>query len=158
MVFENSHVPNGCFRGICADADRDGLQWLDDDPVSVQDQYGDRWLTTDFAAGDVLVFGMHTRTAHSTTGRRSVGVDCRRQPLSAGRRAADPRWNGSDFEGHGVAGSSTRGWRWNNADFQDEWKDVDECGRIVLRGEPIVTDADAELLALARGWSIWIIR
>ena len=25
---------------------------------------------------------------------------------------------------------------WNNADFQDEWKDVDESGRLRLREEP----------------------
>ena len=50
---------------------------------------------------------------------------------------ADPRWNGSDFEGHGGSRVFYPGLgRWNNADFQDEWKDVDECGRIVLRGEP----------------------
>ena len=139
MVLENSHRSERLLSGyLRADADRDGLQWLDDDPVSVQDQYGDRWLTTDFAAGDVLVFGMHT--LHGAFDNRSPVGRCRLSSDSRYQRVdepADPRWNGSDFEGHGGSRVFYPGLgRWNNADFQDEWKDVDECGRIVLRGEP----------------------
>ena len=50
---------------------------------------------------------------------------------------ADPRWNGADFSGHGGRRVFYPGLgRWNNDDFQDEWKDVDEHGRLRLRVEP----------------------
>ena len=142
MVLENSHRSERLLSGyLRADADRDGLQWLDDDPVSVQEQYGDRWLTTDFEAGDVLFFGMHT--LHGAFDNRSPVGRCRLSSDTRYQRAdepADPRWNGADFEGHGGSRVFYPGLgRWNNADFQDEWKDVDDRGRIVLREE---TDRD----------------
>ena len=44
---------------------------------------------------------------------------------------ADPRWNGEQFEGHGGSRVFYPGLgSWNNDDFQDEWKNVDERGRI----------------------------
>ena len=142
MVLENSHRSERLLSGyLRADADRDGLQWLDDDPVSVQEQYGDRWLTADFEAGDVLFFGMHT--LHGAFDNRSPVGRCRLSSDTRYQRAdepADPRWNGADFEGHGGSRVFYPGLgRWNNADFQDEWKDVDDRGRIVLRQE---TDRD----------------
>ncbi len=139
MVLEHSHRSERLLSGyLQSDADRDGLQWLDDDPVSVQDHYGDRWLTTEFAAGDVLLFGMHTLHGafdnQSPEGRCRLSSDTRYQRID---EPADPRWNGANFEGHGGSRVFYPGLgRWNNADFQDEWKDVDERGRIVLRGEP----------------------
>ncbi len=142
MLLERSHASERLHAGyLRADADRDGLQWLDDDPSVVQAEYGGRWLTTDFEAGDVLVFGMHTLHGaldnHSAVGRCRLSSDSRYQRAD---EPADPRWNGADFEGHGGRRVFYPGLgRWNNEDFQDEWKDIDEHGRMILR-----TDVDTD--------------
>jgi len=133
MLLENSHRSERLHDGyLQSDADRDGLTWLDDDPSAVQDKYGERWLTTDFRAGDVLCFGMHTLHGAidngSTTGRCRLSSDSRYQRID---EPADPRWNGEQFEGHGGSRVFYPGLgSWNNDDFQDEWKNVDERGRI----------------------------
>jgi len=137
MILEGSHRSERLHEGyLRADADRDGLQWLDDDPVVVQEAYGDRWLTTDFEPGDVLCFGMHMLHGaldnQSPTGRCRLSSDTRYQRVD---QPADPRWNGDRIEGHGGSRVFYPGLgRWNNDDFQDEWKDVDEQGRIIIRG------------------------
>jgi hypothetical protein len=136
MLLEHSHASDALHSGyLQADADVDDLQWLDDDPSLVQDNYGGRWLTTDFRAGDVLCFGMHT--LHGAFDNRSPTGRCRLSTDSRYQRAdepADPRWNGADFEGHGGNRVFYPGLgRWNNQDFQDEWKDIDERGRMILR-------------------------
>jgi hypothetical protein len=136
IVLEDSHRSEQLHAGyLQADADRDGLTWLDDDPVAVQQQYGARWLTTDFRPGDVLCFGMHTLHGaldnRSETGRCRLSSDSRYQRVD---EPADPRWNGEAFEGHGGSRVFYPGLgQWNNDDFQDEWKDVDEMGRLRLR-------------------------
>ena len=133
MLLENSHRSEQLHSGyLQSDADRDGLTWLDDDPSAVQDKYGERWLTTDFRAGDVLCFGMHTLHGAidngSATGRCRLSSDSRYQRVD---EPADPRWNGEQFEGHGGSRVFYPGLgSWNNDDFQDEWKNVDERGRI----------------------------
>jgi ectoine hydroxylase-related dioxygenase (phytanoyl-CoA dioxygenase family) len=139
MLLEGSHRSERLHDGyLNADADRDGLTWLDDDPSVVLDKFGSRWLTTDFEPGDVLCFGMHTLHGAidngSPTGRCRLSSDSRYQRID---EPADPRWNGAKFEGHGGRRVFYPGLgRWNNADFQDEWKDVDERGRLELRGAP----------------------
>ncbi len=136
LLLENSHRSEKLHREyLSADADRDGLTWLDADPTVVQRKYGDRWLTTDFEPGDVLFFGIHTLHGaldnQSATGRCRLSSDSRYQRVD---EPADPRWNGTDFEGHGGRRVFYPGLgRWNNEDFQDEWKDVDERGRPLLR-------------------------
>ncbi len=136
MLLEGSHRSERLHEGyLRSDADRDGLTWLDDDPAVVLDNFGTRWLTTDFEPGDVLCFGMHTLHGaldnHSLTGRCRLSSDSRYQRTD---EPADPRWNGAQFEGHGGRRVFYPGLgRWNNADFQDEWKDVDEHGRLELR-------------------------
>lgn len=136
IVLEDSHRSEQLHAGyLQADADRDGLTWLDDDPVAVQRQYGARWLTADFRPGDVLCFGMHTLHGaldnRSATGRCRLSSDSRYQRVD---EPADPRWNGEAFEGHGGSRVFYPGLgQWNNDDFQDEWKDVDEMGRLRLR-------------------------
>ena len=136
LLLEGSHrsprLRDGYLR---ADADRDGLRWLDEDPELVRERYGSRWLTTDFAPGDVLCFGMgmlHGALDNaSTTGRCRLSSDSRYQRAD---EPADPRWNGDAFEGHGGERVFYPGLgRWANADFQDEWKHVDEHGRLRLR-------------------------
>lgn len=136
MLLEGSHR-NGRLAGyLAADADRDGLQWLEDDPSAVRARYGGRWLTTDFEPGDVLCFGMHV--LHGALDNRSPVGRCRLSSDSRYQRTdepADPRWNGRAFEGHGGQRVFYPGLgRWNNDDFQDEWKHVDEFGRLQLRG------------------------
>ena len=139
MLLEGSHRSERLHEGyLRADADRDGLTWLDDDPSVVLEQYGTRWLTADFEPGDVLCFGMHM--LHGAIDNRSPVGRCRLSSDSRYQRVdepADPRWNGADFDGHGGRRVFYPGLgRWNNADFQDEWKDVDECGRLELRETP----------------------
>jgi len=138
IILEDSHRSERLHAGyLSADADRDGLTWLDADPTIVQRSYGKRWLTTDFRPGDVLCFGMHTLHGaldnRSTTGRCRLSSDSRYQRID---EPADPRWNGAAFDGHGGRRVFYPGLgHWNNDDFQDEWKDVDERGRIRLRAE-----------------------
>ena len=138
VLLEDSHRSDRLHDGyLRADADRDGLTWLDDDPVVVQDMYGARWLTTDFRPGDALLFGMHMLHGAidnaSPVGRCRLSSDSRYQRVD---EPADPRWNGQDFEGHGGRRVFYPGLgHWNTEDFQDEWKDVDEHGRLQLRGE-----------------------
>lgn len=142
IVLENSHRSDKLQNGyLLADADRDGLTWLDDDPVAVQDTYGDRWLTTDFRLGDALFFGMHTLHGaldnHSPIGRCRLSSDSRYQRID---EPADERWNGADFTGHGGQRVFYPGLgSWNNSDFQDEWKDIDEHGRLRLRPDGTTT-------------------
>lgn len=138
MLLENSHTSKKLHAGyLQADADRDGLQWLDDDPTVVQNVYGDRWLTADFAMGDVLIFGMHTLHGafdNQSPDRCRLSSDTRYQRID---EPADPRWNGEAFAGHGGNRVFYPGLgRWNNADFQDEWKDIDDHGRMILHTEP----------------------
>ena len=45
----------------------------------------------------------------------------------------DERWNGDVIQAHGLDKVFYPGLgRWNNKDFQDEWKTVDERGRLVI--------------------------
>ena len=135
MLLEGSHRNEALSGYLAADADRDGLQWLDADPSAVRSKYGGRWLTTDFEAGDVLCFGMHMLHGaldnRSTVGRCRLSSDSRYQCVD---EPADPRWNGASFEGHGGSRVFYPGLgHWNNEDFQDEWKNIDEFGRLRLR-------------------------
>ena len=74
------------------DVDRDRVEgWFTEDPLEITSTFGGRWLTTDFNAGDAIVFGMYTMHASTTnvTNRFRVSADVRFQP------AADPmddRW------------------------------------------------------------------
>ena len=120
-------------RYLSMDADRDGLEWLGD-PLRIQQRFGARWLSTDFEAGDLLCFGMGTVHAaldnHSPVGRCRLSSDSRYQLAS---EPLDERWNGPDPEAHGADKVFFPGLgSWNNKDFQDEWKTVDEFGRLVI--------------------------
>jgi hypothetical protein len=136
MVLEDSHRNRELSNGyLTMDADRDGLVWLDDDPAAVQDRYGKRWLTASFEPGDVLIFGMNM--LHGAFDNMSESNRCR---LSTDSRyyvageVPDPRWNGEDLNPHGPGRVFYPGLgSWENADFQDEWKYVDEHGRLDLR-------------------------
>ena len=84
----------------CSDVDRDLTTGaFTNDPAELVDDFGGRWATTHFLAGDVVVFGMHTIHASLTnmTNRLRISCDTRYQP------AADPldeRWAGDHPQGH----------------------------------------------------------
>ncbi|XP_059175690.1 uncharacterized protein LOC131955550 [Physella acuta] len=73
-----------------------GTGWLTEDPFEITEKFGGQWKTTDFRAGDVLIFNM--RTVHmsttNTTQYARLSCDTRWQPAS---HPCDPRFNG-DFE------------------------------------------------------------
>lgn len=82
------------------DVDRDRVGgWFSTDPLDVCGRYGGRWATTEFRAGDVLVFGMfmmHMSLANTSTCLR-LTADTRWQ------KAGDPvdeRWAGKLPKGH----------------------------------------------------------
>jgi len=75
----------------------------DDDAVAVRERLGGRWLTTDFHAGDVLVFCMylmHASLDNHTRGFR-VSTDSRYQLAS---EPVDDRWVGKHPRAHGPEG------------------------------------------------------
>jgi hypothetical protein len=85
------------------DVDRDHVQgWFEDDPRAITRQFGGRWATAEFRAGDALIFGMFTMHASltNTSGCYRLTCDCRYQ------RQGDPideRWiakNGAPPIGH----------------------------------------------------------
>lgn len=139
VLLEDSHTNQALHEGyLSMDADRDGLVWLDDDPAVVQERYGSRWLTTTYQPGDIVAFTMNT--LHGAVDNRSPQNRCR---LSTDSRyylageTPDPRWNGADINPHGPGRVFYPGLgSWANADFQDEWKYVDEGGRLRLADSP----------------------
>ena len=143
VILEDSHTNQALHEGyLSMDADRDGLVWLDDDPAVVQERYGSRWLTNTYQPGDILAFTMNT--LHGAVDNRSPQNRCR---LSTDSRyylageTPDPRWNGADINPHGPGRVFYPGLgNWANADFQDEWKYVDEGGRLRLADSPDSTD------------------
>ena len=82
------------------DVDRDRVKgWFADDPLDVTGKYGGRWATTEFRAGDVLVFGMFMMhmSLKNTSGAFRLTADTRWQ------KAGDPvdeRWVGTSPKGH----------------------------------------------------------
>jgi hypothetical protein len=89
-------------RYATLDFDRDrlgDLGWYSPDPLSVSERFGGCWASADFAAGDVVVFGM--RTMHASLinlGPQSrLSCDVRFQPAST---AADARWADPGAPGH----------------------------------------------------------
>ncbi len=115
-----------------SDADRDKLEWIGKDPAALRSRYGGRWLTTDYRAGDVLCFTMQTLHGaldnNSPQGRCRLSSDSRYQ---AEGEPLDQRWNGSSIEAHGPGKVFYPGLgNWNNKAFLDEWKPVDERGRL----------------------------
>ncbi len=135
VVLDGSHDNHRLAEGyLTKDADLDGLEWLEADPEVVRSNYGDRWLTADYEPGDVLIFSMSTLHGafdnHADRDRCRLSTDSR---YYAAGETPDPRWNGDDLAPHGGERVFYPGLgSWANADFQDEWKYVDEHGRLVL--------------------------
>ncbi len=135
MLLEGSHRNAELLETYAVqDADRDRIPWLDTDPNRLRERCGGRWLSADFRAGDVLCFGMHM--LHGALDNRSRSKRCRLSSDSryqSANEALDPRWNGANPEAHGYDKVFFPGLgHWDNIDFQDEWKRVDEWGRLVL--------------------------
>ncbi|ANE46900.1 phytanoyl-CoA dioxygenase [Paenibacillus swuensis] len=81
------------------DVDRDNVQgWFSNDPVEIVDKFGGQWATTEFQAGDVLIFGMYMMhgSLTNTTDRYRISVDTRYQLAS---EPVDDRWYGAN-KGH----------------------------------------------------------
>jgi hypothetical protein len=119
MILEGSHLQHERLRnyldrdadGYCSNAPdaakieaglREGkdlrsskfkMSYLSKNPVTLREKLGGRWLTTDFQAGDLLTFTMHT--VHASTDNRSerwrISTDSRYQPASL---PADDRFVG----------------------------------------------------------------
>jgi hypothetical protein len=126
MVLENSHrqqerirhylerdVDTYCTNGRHAgeiESGRKSWEWdgvLSNDPVSLREKLGGRWLTTEFAAGDLLTFTMYTvhASVDNQLNRLRLSTDSRYQPAS---KPADERWIGPNPVAHGRAGKRGR--------------------------------------------------
>ncbi len=82
------------------DVDRDRVGgWFSDDPVEITTKFGGQWQTTNFEAGDVLIFGMWTMhcSTNNQTNRWRVSCDTRFQPVS---EPVDERWVGENPKAH----------------------------------------------------------
>jgi hypothetical protein len=82
------------------DVDRDRVGgWFSNDPVELVDRFGGRWATTEFRAGDALVFGMYSMHASLTnvSNRYRLTSDTRYQPAS---EPVDERWIGEKPKAH----------------------------------------------------------
>ncbi|GBF76964.1 phytanoyl-CoA dioxygenase [Paenibacillus sp. 598K] len=81
------------------DSDRDGIGAYTDDPLVITERYGGKWATTEFQAGDVLIFGMFLMhcSLENTTAQYRLSVDTRYQ---SSLDPVDPRWSGKKPRGH----------------------------------------------------------
>jgi hypothetical protein len=82
------------------DIDRDRIEGaLTDDPVEIVDNFGGIWATTDFKAGDILIFGMYILhfALKNSSNRYRTSMDTRYQLRS---EPADERWVGKQPIGH----------------------------------------------------------
>lgn len=93
-----------------AKGNRHGWSWsgsLSNNPASLREKLGGRWLTNAFQAGDLMLFGMSL--VHSSldnhTDRFRLSSDTRHQRAHL---AADPRWIGENPPGHSTASKQGR--------------------------------------------------
>ena len=105
LVLEKSHLLQ-TLKGTYGEMDVDkGGNWkklggsYSKDPTAVQKQFGLRWLTTDFRAGDLLVFSMYTMhcSLDNVSDRVRLSSDTRYQLAS---EAVDERWIGENPIAH----------------------------------------------------------
>lgn len=82
------------------DVDRDKVQgWFSSDPYEMVTKFGGQWQTTEFHAGDVLIFGMYTMHASLTnvSNRFRITSDTRYQRAD---EPVDERWIGENPMAH----------------------------------------------------------
>lgn len=84
------------------DWDRDGIGHYTDDPLVITNKYGGKWATTEFGAGDILIFGMFLMhcSLENTTNQYRLSVDTRYQ---SSLEKVDERWSGKKVRGHSRA-------------------------------------------------------
>ena len=113
-AYLNRDVDTYCVNGPYAQAIETGKRkWgafdgvLGKDPVELREKFGGRWLSTEFSAGDVLIFSVYTIHASLDNHSRHVRLssDTRYQLAS---EPVDDRWVGENPAGHGVAGKRGR--------------------------------------------------
>ena len=77
------------------------------DPLAISEQFGGVWKTTDFEAGDVIIFTMHT--LHTSTRNMSdqwrISCDVRFQPETD---SVDNRWIGENPVAHSIQDQSKK--------------------------------------------------
>ena len=91
-------------------ADSYGWRWngsISDNPVEIRRELGRRWLTSEYRAGDLLVFSTYTIHASLDNHSRRIRLssDTRYQLASA---PVDERWVGEAPVGHGPGGKRGR--------------------------------------------------
>lgn len=83
------------------DVDRDNVAtgWFSEDPIEIVDKFGGQWATTEFRAGDAIIFGMFMMHASLTnvTDSYRLSADTRYQLAS---EPVDERWMGRRPKGH----------------------------------------------------------
>jgi len=83
------------------DVDKDNVAtgWLSEDPIELVDLFGGQWATTEFRAGDAIIFGMFMMHAslNNMTDRYRLSADTRYQLAS---EPVDERWTGTKPKGH----------------------------------------------------------
>jgi len=81
------------------DWDRDGIGHYTDDPLVITNKFGGKWATTEFRAGDILIFGMFLMhcSLENTTNQYRLSVDTRYQ---SSLEQVDERWSGKKVRGH----------------------------------------------------------
>lgn len=82
------------------DVDRDRVSgWFSDDPVEIVEKFGGKWRTTEFRAGDVLIFSMYTMhmSLNIAGDRWRISCDTRFQPAD---EPVDERWVGENPKAH----------------------------------------------------------
>lgn len=82
------------------DVDNDKVQgWFSDDPRELSLKFGGQWATTEFQAGDVLIFGMYTMhgSVRNDSEQFRLSADTRFQPASD---PVDERWIGDNPIAH----------------------------------------------------------
>ena len=110
MVLEKSHLQQGRLRKYL-DQDVDTYcanrgpykhknGWLSNNPVTLREKLGGRWLTSTFQMGDLLTFGMKLvdGSLDNGTNRYRLSSDTRYQLAS---EPIDPRWVGEHTQEYG---------------------------------------------------------
>ncbi|KAK3098393.1 hypothetical protein FSP39_019089 [Pinctada imbricata] len=104
--------------------DMEGTGWFTEDPFEITSKFGGQWKTSDFKAGDVLIFTM--RTVHMSTTNITnflrISCDTRWQPAD---EVADTRYVGDvgvTKPKYGLFGKETLAKKLTIADFKEKWK------------------------------------
>jgi hypothetical protein len=113
QTYGNHDVDTHCTNKPNSDGWREGVSWLPgttghagalgEDPNAVRRAVGGTWRTTEFRAGDALIFSCHTVHASldNQSDRIRLSTDSRYQPIGT---VVDERWVGANPIAHSQAG------------------------------------------------------